>query len=105
MLHNNREDVAKLLKSVAQAIHPNGGKFISVTQLDPRKKHDLAFLRDFIISNLSNQDNARLCSIKAHVTDSNDSKLPVPTVIVYEFCKYKPSVGDVIFEIIEYHDE
>lgn len=92
--------VGAVLDSVLRAIDLRGGHLLSITQLDPRKKKDAAFLERVILPHLA----TRLESVQVHVSKRKVSKKgpPVPTVISY---KIGTPGNTVDMDIVEYEVE
>jgi len=108
MLHADDESMAaKMLQAVGRSVHPEG-VFISITQLDPRKQGDLAFMQSFVLGNLSMGSN-KVTSVTAHVTSPGapvkgraEGKLEVPSVIIYRFSHSSKKDAEVEVDIVEY---
>jgi ubiquinone/menaquinone biosynthesis C-methylase UbiE len=103
MLHDvHHENVPKMLSSIANIIKP-GGYLISITQMDPRKPDDEEFLTRTFIPSLS-AGSFPVQSVVAHITNSGDSSLPVPTILVVRFSD-ETGGGDCEIEFVEYSDD
>jgi len=95
--------VSKVLRAIAKCVKADG-HFVSVTQLDPRKPKDLAFLKDVVLKNLCSGSHF-VNSVTAHVTATPATETPVPSVIVYNFgSAARNIVENVEVDVIEYEN-